>query len=686
MKSKEDGVKKTTVKMVNLSFMGTGHHRETHDNHIIAHFFKEMEQHAKASGDVAVRLFDGVGSSPILTDGPGTYLYDPETGKKIPIDAKITHKISDAIQRLTGIVAGDGVENLLLEATLFINKIIQENYGVLLKSINMQGFSRGADTCLRMANILDQLYPEIEVNLFLIDQVPGPGRRDAPPSYTIPANVKRFESALMFHEYRPGFDPQHEGRYVFASPESTMFSIKHYYDAHGIGTKLNENKDKNHTVKLIHDDLDSFCRATGEFPEDAPVPGYVQRDGTRPTAYKLDSAERFAYYCNMRENECLYAKGKKYNQRTILTQQKDSINQAHIFINQEHRQLFKENYPKVFNWLFEKNSNPTISKEDVINELNKLNIAQPNFSKLLAKSFKYKETKFEQTLLAPQGVSCDEQPVLGEPLIRDQLSYLRYSLRTIANFYHYHLPGKKPINNAVEEALLALVKRSYQLPKDQAVAFLTEGKERIMKYLEKNNEQGFIAQQMILISPDPISYVANVIATLEGHLDNNLMLSFVQKEDIRTAIKKLQALHHDETLENREKYHEMRKEVIALNARVTSPEDDETYIQNMMQEAYHTPVIGEAPTHSLKSFSADLNRLSLPGFGEISVATKLLHQLDAYKNRNSFWNSIKEIFNSLYLPFPQVFSGPKNAIAIELRETIIDLESRGLGNDLNAIE
>jgi len=70
-----------------------------------------MEQHAKASGDVAVRLFDGVGSSPVSTDGehptPGTYLYDPETGKKIPIDAMISRKISDAMQRLTGIVAGE---------------------------------------------------------------------------------------------------------------------------------------------------------------------------------------------------------------------------------------------------------------------------------------------------------------------------------------------------------------------------------------------------------------------------------------------------------------------------------------------------------------------------------------------------------------------------------------------------
>ena len=200
--------------------------------------------------------------------------------------------------------------------------------------------------------------------------MPGPLHRDDPHSYTIAANVKRFESSLMHHEYRPGFDPQHEKRYVFAAPEKTEVSVKHFFGAHNAGTILTDNDDTNQTAKLVYDNLYKFCKGTGSLPIDGEVPKYIKKDSkgekTDVSAKELIPQERFKLYCDMKENEWLYAKGRQLHVRTIFSNKGDFVVQPELFINQEHRELFKQLYPKVFHWFFEKNCQPEVKKEDVL--------------------------------------------------------------------------------------------------------------------------------------------------------------------------------------------------------------------------------------------------------------------------------------------------------------------------------
>ncbi|MDP1602890.1 MAG: DUF5621 domain-containing protein [Legionella sp.] len=681
--------KQKAVHTISLNFLGTGQHREK-NKHIITRFHQTMEDYALENPEIAVRLFDGPGSSPQTQDSkhptPGTYLYNPATDEKVVVDPKISRDIDNAIACLSGTVAGEGVESLLLEATLYVNNIIQKNNGKMPKTINLQGFSRGADACLRMANILDQLYPDIDVNVFLIDQVPGPGRRNDPHSYTIPRNVKRFESALMFHEYRPGFDPQDEERYVFTAPETTKVSLKTYFGEHGAGTRFSTNSAINHTSMLVHDDLYRFAKETGSLPQSAVVPDYYLKGkkgnfADVPVINKLglSSKERFLHYCTMRENEWLYAKGTRLNQRSILFKKEDYVANPELFINQEHRELFKTNYPKVFNWFFEKNCNQS-SKEAVIAELK--TIGHSHFAESLAKNFDYNLNGIETTLPEPQGMMVEERSVIGKPLIADELSYLRYSLRSIANYYQHHYPIKSVQDTSIKEAIFLDLKDAAKLPPEEATAYLSQRIEHMKTFLQKENNHGFVAQQLRRIAPDYRQYAENTLAILNDHLKNNIELISEQRDDIKNTIHTIKQIETDEALDSRQKYRAIKQEVIGVQARITEP-DEQTKMHNIFNQAFHR--IDEKPTHTISSLTNKLNGLSNAGYAETSLAGTIVHKLEAYTNRNTFWKTVEKIFKAIHLPFPFSFNSQKEEIAINLKEKMSTLDAEGLGNNVNAI-
>ena len=134
MDSKLDNIPKPKVETVCLNFLGTGHHRETH-KYIINRYHEAMELHAQENKGIAVRLFDGPGSTPKSRESmhpiPGTYIYDPETNTKKVVDPVVARKIDDVMKSLSGIIVGGGVEDLLFEAILYVNKIIKDNNGEL---------------------------------------------------------------------------------------------------------------------------------------------------------------------------------------------------------------------------------------------------------------------------------------------------------------------------------------------------------------------------------------------------------------------------------------------------------------------------------------------------------------------------------------------------------------------------
>ncbi|QEY51624.1 Dot/Icm T4SS effector Lem25 family protein [Legionella longbeachae] len=709
--------KKETIQIVNLSFLGTGEHRES-DFHIINSFHNTILQANRNNSSIAARLFDGPGSAPKSPTSkhptPGTYFYNPVTHTKLPINAFISKKISNAMQQLTGVLAGEGVEDLLFEAAVYLNNIIEKNEGILPQTINLQGFSRGADACLRMANVIYLLYPEIKVNLFLIDQVPGPGRRDHAPSYTIPPNVENFESTLMLHEYRPGFDPQHAGRYVFSAPEKTKSKIKIYYGEHGVGNRL-EHPEKNHTALLLHDDLNRFCRETGTLPK-MYSKFYIVHRSTKgrkqneliESHLELSDSERFKLLCCMKKNEGSYSKGVSINKRKILLNREDYVQDSTLFINQEHRELFKKLYPATFNWFFEKNYDNRNPQKKFINLLsqqkqldaNKVLVAkelknmnhsreEAHFCSLLAKQFQFNKNKLPQTLSIPRGIERDEQFNFGQPLLRKEpeyrLSNLQYRLTSIANYYHYHCDKKSEINDQIKNILLESVQISRNIPDEQAIKYLEKRIDSVKKILEKKNEKGFIWNQINLIAPDATKYGIEVKRVLLEHLQHNEILVKSQRVLINFAIKEVDAILASKEINSMQQCQEIRKLVLLLKSEVVRSENEHQLQRSLLKKAFLSFTQTPSQILNLDSLEKNLNQLANAHHDKTNTIEKIIERVDQYYQRNTFWHSLTHILNLFKIPSPKINLGIKNEIADFLRNELLLLNDEGKENDVDAI-
>ena len=75
-----------------------------------------------------------------------------------------------------------------------------------IQAVNIIGWSRGAVTCLKTANLLNDVLPELDVNIFAYDPVPGmdPSEHDA-DTRTIPSNVKNYIAILALNDRRENF-------------------------------------------------------------------------------------------------------------------------------------------------------------------------------------------------------------------------------------------------------------------------------------------------------------------------------------------------------------------------------------------------------------------------------------------------------------------------------------------------
>src|SRR5215472_3184242 len=105
---------------------------------------------------------------------------------------------------LRGVVTGYGWEHNVEHTMAVLGATID-----LPRTINMVGWSRGAITCFMIANALHQnpRTSGIEVNIFALDPVPGPGNFDDPDKVTLPANVRHYAAVAQQDERRKIFKP-----------------------------------------------------------------------------------------------------------------------------------------------------------------------------------------------------------------------------------------------------------------------------------------------------------------------------------------------------------------------------------------------------------------------------------------------------------------------------------------------
>lgn len=250
----------TTTEIIDLTFLGTDNHRTTH-RHLLTFSYLNLKKKLSdtstsidepfiENSPIQMCLFDGIGCQGTMENPrPGNYTWHKENFKSKTINKtneKITHHVAKA--------TGEGMQALLDEADDYIEFIIKKNNNIIPQTINLKGYSRGADACIRLVNRIYEKYPQIKINLFLVDPVPGPFHRDDDGSYIIPGNVERFDVTFMKDEKIPFFKPQHLGRLVIQNPLTTKVHEHYLAGVHGEALYIDKGLDKNDQKRESHEE------------------------------------------------------------------------------------------------------------------------------------------------------------------------------------------------------------------------------------------------------------------------------------------------------------------------------------------------------------------------------------------------------------------------------------------------
>lgn len=245
---------------------GTGHHEEGKKHSLLTPLSETI------ADKESFRIINGPGGQPTRQDSsnpmPGTYRFNPITGEKT---AKASF-IPERLVKFVATIAGYGVDDNLIE---MLDAVIFQTPRP--QTINLIGYSRGADTTLRFANLLYDFLPDIKVNIFAIDSVAGPGRGFDKSATRIPPNVKHYVGLLALHEEKLGFDPQDLSRLSITDPQKTRMDLLPFPGSHGDLASLSEKNPAAHSSsEAVSDIAVRYLRAWGTDVSERP--DYIIRE------------------------------------------------------------------------------------------------------------------------------------------------------------------------------------------------------------------------------------------------------------------------------------------------------------------------------------------------------------------------------------------------------------------------
>lgn len=667
--------------VISFFFLGTACHRSCYQD-ALTHFYQKVSEEKTPA-----RLFDGVGSVAANAEeakknpSPGRYIYNPQTDEKIPIPGKLLQKVRDLMHQLQGCLAGEGMDELLLEAIFYIEEQIRKN-GEAPKAINLHGYSRGADACMRLAHLLNTMYPDIDVNMFLVEHVAGPGRLEDPNSYTIPPNVAKFESATMLHEFKPGFDPQDRDRYVISNARKTKMSTKIYPGWHGTAMYLTENENTNHVPRLVHDDFFRFTKETGSLPVDAPVPNYkVMHSWTNYTERKaklLTPEERFTEYVEMQKHWWFYSKGTELNTRRVLTEHRRYVRNLELFVNQEHWELFEQIYPHLADWFYNNNS---LKQElpPVLADLEKLKETYPQFYEAFCKSCGIKDGKIPE----PRKKLLFPYPKLGETLVSDDFSFLQHSILAIINYNIHHRQENTMETRAVIRLLqdrLAQAKASNS--REAATQLLQKTICTASSYLSQTEPRSYMARQLKKLSVGPNQFIDEAMNLFKENIGYNLYLHESQIAYLKEVNKSLKDLKNNPEIPTYEKLRQAKRIVRGMLLQLDN-RTDEVFIFNQQADSHYR--LSNHP-YTYKKLISSINRLSSPSFGESTLAYTMAQRFSAYQKRSEFWGTVHTILSTISpIKIPPFFSPDKVKLAEVIQKKLQKLDKYGLGDNLTEL-
>lgn len=371
-----------TPNILNLFMLGTDEHFEGSQTALTSLFnaLHTSEGHSK-------HIINGTGgqSPNSETEHPvlGTYdfncTYNPKTG--VFTNTK-KRRSKDTTARFKGLAFGYGYKDAYKEALDVIDKMVKAGKTPL--RINMFGFSRGADTLLRVCNLLNVLYPngEIEINFLAIDPVPGPGRRGAKKARKIPPIVKRYECIYSKHERRREFALQDKNSIVVENLDKTevinhIVSGTHSHPERFISDPTSPDSKCTDAGKILWEITRRFANTCGSI-----VPGfipYVTKLGNgkykihETETPNLEDEEYLNCYTRMINEEAEYRKLNRnfgVTDRPFVQRKRDYFIHGHaVFQDLTHLKLFQKLYPNFFDYYFQKNKKGSTKdkvREDIL--------------------------------------------------------------------------------------------------------------------------------------------------------------------------------------------------------------------------------------------------------------------------------------------------------------------------------
>lgn len=624
--------------IVNFLFLGTNQHhckyvrKDKPLDNIITRFFDAMLDDGESN---FVHLFDGPGGKP-SSDHPqrhlhpivGTYNYIPDEnipgkGRKEPSEG-----IPDAIRRQLGKFFGKGVEDNVVEAAQYIQQL--ESLDKLPATVNLYGYSRGSYAALIIANMLYHMYPDIKVNLFLIEPVPGPGLERDEMATVIPPNVEKATIILQKNERRAPFEPLDKSDLQIVDPWKTKVVFETLPGGHDNATKFSHDE-KQHVTRLANSLMYQQALQSGSVFKENKPPQYV----ANPKYYGDDSGRnspkedltpdgQLRLYHQMQASLPQYKKMTplkklKYaitlQDRPFTTHLEDYTSDPDFFVTQRHRELFNLFLPRTFDYFFQMNTKGS-TQDDVAEEVYRFRGEHADTYFAMRKAF-FKlgincdllESVFNDPskglsdlpadiiLASPSGrYHIEKSPVLqGKGTVDDELSYLNFAVRNIVDpFLVKRKAGRQTQSAKLAKALVQEVKSiSDQVLKEEEKKIgIKNAIIKTCSALKEETGSKKLFYQLESIIDDSYSYAVKLQNLLQEHLDNNptVYQDIHLQSFINTTKTKLQRIVNTESLSEEEK-----KEQLSDNARALS------------LNVYHHPIYDE----HVKKLHSDISAMLL---------------------------------------------------------------------------
>lgn len=715
--------RETSNKICSLFFLGTTHHRDNKKGryNIINQYFKNTEASEAPTADTGAnhfkRLFDGPGGVADTDEGrstnptPGLYYTDFDTNKKKKLSGNKEKELEDFwhnYQYVTGTIFGEGVKENVTEALCYIESLAHK--GKLPSKLNLYGYSRGGDTAVILSNMLKEIHPEIEVNMCLVDPVPGGDAIKTHHSKVIPSTVKNMTVFLMQDEATPGFTPTDQEHMMFEAPSHTRVNYQIYRGVHGTGTIGTEDANLSSARMLMHDGFFKFCKKNGTIMKgDKPAMcGFHNKHNGRryeapfESLSGLSGEDRLKQYQLMHQNkEHFVAEALKLPKRHLDYSVREGYyhRDSDFFVNQEHRELFAQRFPAIFDHFF-KHGMAGYNKEYILLEIKEI-YNNSEWSNSLYQDLYHRGLKYDHensriiSMPLPTGSPIPEvMPVTyGLPINYDEIHYMKYAIRSFINTFEV-LYDAEHVGRDSEEKLhitnqILSISRGLKNSLVQFDLSSTSNKEKIIKLRKAVlNEYLKIENSLIyrwrLRDFSIINQIRSLIASDLYAYKIKKILSSIFRSNPESTFRR--NISKDVPVDKKKMLHDLLNMVSGIETSSSMPERDKIVALKIINNDIKNCLQSIPKNKSAQRIDKLIEELNTVEYGYKSYAHGASKAYEGLANTYSRWANFYYIFSFL----ESIKQSYLRNLAISKRaavtaKNIADLDAAGNGNNKDAI-